>query len=118
MVSDWAWGSVLKIPYTVFLMMIGMIVAAIGIAAPVVSFDNLCYMAYYSAMRRHSTVYERSMDNKRGSLLHFPVYSRDIFNYDAKRYICSNLSCYSAWSPTGAANVVGNPLLGLHRMVM
>ena len=34
LVNEWKYGSLLKIPYTVFLMLLGMIMAAVGIAAP------------------------------------------------------------------------------------
>ncbi|XP_076825235.1 sperm-specific sodium:proton exchanger-like [Clavelina lepadiformis] len=33
-VSDWKWGSLLKIPYTVFLLLIGMVLEAIALAYP------------------------------------------------------------------------------------
>ncbi|XP_078490642.1 sperm-specific sodium:proton exchanger-like [Ciona intestinalis] len=33
-VGDWKWGSLMKLPYTVFLLIIGMVVAAIGVQYP------------------------------------------------------------------------------------
>uniref|UniRef100_F7ABC0 Cyclic nucleotide-binding domain-containing protein n=1 Tax=Ciona intestinalis TaxID=7719 RepID=F7ABC0_CIOIN len=36
-VGDWKWGSLMKLPYTVFLLIIGMVVAAIGVQYPEIS---------------------------------------------------------------------------------
>jgi len=43
LVNEWRFGSVLKVPYTVFLMLVGIAIAAIGIAVP----EVLRWMVYW-----------------------------------------------------------------------